>query len=115
MSVNTLKEKVEEYLELLKAIKQKTGDERTALAILQEVNKDVRMDRISFERGNGKDNGSPRNHTRMATKRQLSFLSKLGVEVPEGLTREQASAMLDKKLAADDAGESGGSTEHEWY
>ena len=67
MSVNTLKEKVEEYLELLKAIKQKTGDERTALAILQEVNKDVRMDRISFERGNGKDNGSPRNHTRMVT------------------------------------------------
>ena len=94
MSVNTLKEKVEEYLELLKEIKQKTGDERTALAILQEVNKDVRMDRISFERTN-KD---PWAGAKPASARQMNFLKKLGVEVPDVLTKEAASALIDEEL-----------------
>ncbi len=45
--------KVNEFLKLLGDIKSKTTDERTALAILQEVMKDMRAERIHEERTNG--------------------------------------------------------------
>jgi len=69
---------------LLEQIKDRTGDERTAVTILQEIARDRRTDRIRTERegrSNGK-NGDP------ATDRQKSFLKRLGVEFAGDITKK---------------------------
>ena len=47
MDVETLKERSEEYLELFNDLKLRTGDERSAQVILQEVGKDIRRSLLS--------------------------------------------------------------------
>jgi hypothetical protein len=46
-----MQSKLDEYMRLLEQIKQKTQDERTAVAVLQEVSKDRRSAEIREERG----------------------------------------------------------------
>ena len=88
---------VESYLKLYNDIKARTGDERTAMAILQEVNKDIRMAQIRAEResGNGKSNGDDQ----PASPRQKNYLKRLGVEIPAGLNKKRASELIDEAVA----------------
>jgi hypothetical protein len=87
----TVQDKLENYLDLYDKVRARTGDDRSALAILQEMNKDKRMAQIRAERnGNG---------DQPATDRQKGYLKKLGVEVPADLTKAQASALIDGALA----------------
>ena len=87
-----IREKLTGYLELLSEIKQKTGDEKTAVALLQEILKDVRMEQIRQERNfNG---NAP------ATAKQVSYLRSFGVAIPDGLTRQQASRLIENAKAA---------------
>ncbi len=85
-------QKVEEYLKLLGYIKNRVEDERTAVAILTELNKDRRMDLMRQERQ--QRNGKP------ASKKQLAYLKKLGVDIGEysNLTKAQASELIDQAL-----------------
>ena len=94
MESEIIKAKIEEYLKLLADIKAKTGDERTALSILQEVNKDLRMAQIRVDRENGNGNGDDR----PATDRQKDYLRKLGVKIPANVTKKQASSLIDEAL-----------------
>ena len=94
MDRKALDEKVAEYLELFQGIKQKVGDERIAVSILQEVNKDFRMAMIREER----NSGSQVESDFPATERQKSFLKKLGVRIPAKLTKKEASALIDEEL-----------------
>lgn len=48
-----LEERAKEYLKAFDSIKEWTHDERSAMAILQEVTKDIRMAQIREERANG--------------------------------------------------------------
>ena len=89
---------VESYLKLCNDIKAKTGDERTAMAILQEVNKDVRMAQIRAERENGNGNGNGNSDNQPASPRQKSYLKRLGVEIPAGLNKKRASELIDEAL-----------------
>lgn len=99
METKTLHERVKEYLELFQAIRQRTGDDRAAVAILQEVNKDIRMEQIRQERANGVEFGNGWNGgDEPATERQLSYLKNLGVQVDGKLTKKKASAMIDEEL-----------------
>ena len=82
---------LDHQLELLKTIKSFVPDEREALVILQEVNKDARMAQIRKEREH--EDGEA------ATNTQKNFLNRLGVEIPEKLTKEEASALIDEELA----------------
>jgi len=82
--------KLDKYLDLFEELKQKTGDEKTALSLLQEVSKDRRMEEIREEREN--KNSEP------ATTRQLMFMKKLGIEVPPGVTKKEASISIDEEL-----------------
>lgn len=83
--------KAEEYIVVFEGIKQRTGgDDILARSILQEVSKDRRMDEMKGERE--KRNGDS------ATTKQLEFLKKLGVEVPAGITKKQATTMIDTAL-----------------
>jgi hypothetical protein len=86
--------KLDEYLGLLETIRKKTGDERTAMTILQEISKDRRTEQIRMEREtrNGGRIGD------LATDRQRSFLKKLGIEFANDITKKQASFLIDHEL-----------------
>jgi hypothetical protein len=83
--------KAEKYLTLFEEIKKKAGgDERIAQAVLVEVTKDRRMEEMREERE--ARNGEP------ATPKQLDYLKNLGVPVSQGLTKKQASELIDEAL-----------------
>ena len=82
--------KVERYLDLHGEIARRTSDERLAQTVLVEVAKDRRMQEIREERE--LRNGEP------ATARQLEYLKRLGVEITPGLTKKQASILIDNAL-----------------
>ena len=90
-----IKAKVGGYLTLLKEIKGMVEDEATAVRLLSEVAKDVRMEQVRQERVNRK--------SRPATDKQIGWLRSRGVSVPRGLTVSQASAMIDEEMAREDA------------
>jgi hypothetical protein len=87
--------KLDEYLDLLEDIKEKTEDERTAMALLQEISKDRRTEKIRMER---ETKNSNRNNVDSATDRQKSFLKKLGIEFAKDITKKQASFLIDQEL-----------------
>ena len=82
--------KLDNYMELLEEIRQKTDDERTAVSLLQEVSKDRRMEAIREERE--AKNNVP------ATEKQKKFMKKLGIEFPETVTKQEASVLIDEEL-----------------
>ena len=83
--------KLENYLELLDKIREKTQDERVATVLLTEISKDIRMERIKQERE--MSNGDP------ATDKQRKFMKKLGIDFPETLTKQEASSLIDEELS----------------
>jgi len=83
----SIQAKVDQYLELLQQLKSKVSDEGAAVRILNEVAKDVRMEQIREEREGM--NGEP------ATMKQLQYLKTLGMQVSPGLTKRQASRLID--------------------
>ena len=60
-----------------KQIKQKTADERTAVALLQEISKDRRMEEMREER-------EAKNNI-LATEKQKKFMENLGIKYPKAL------------------------------
>ena len=86
--------RVEKYLSLFEEIRRRVSDDRIAQAILSEVAKDRRMEEMREERE--LRNGEP------ATTRQLQYLKNLGVEVTPGLTKKQASILIDNAVEKDD-------------
>lgn len=83
--------KIEEYLELIEAIRDKFDDPVTAMAVLQEIRKDARAEEIRRGRGFSSTGDLP------ATDAQIGYLKKLGGEVSEhGLTRNHASKMIEE-------------------
>ena len=81
--------RLDSYLELLSEIKAKVGDEATAARILTELAKDERMEQIREERAN---------RAEPATTKQLQFMKKLGVQVPTGVSKSEASRLIDEEL-----------------
>ncbi|MGD0572451.1 MAG: hypothetical protein ABSB11_05465 [Sedimentisphaerales bacterium] len=83
--------KISEYLELIEAIKEQVDDPATALAILPEIRKDMRA--AEMRQGN--------NHSSTAdlpaSEAQIAYIKNLGGHFPpQGLTRNQASRMIDE-------------------
>lgn len=82
--------KLDNYLELFEELKQKTGDERAALTLLQEVAKDRRMEEIRQEK-EGRNN-------QPATEKQKRFMDDLGIQYPKTVTKQEASVLIDEEL-----------------
>ena len=89
-----MQSKLEEYLKLLEQIKQRTTDERTAVALLQEVSKDRRSAEIREERET--KNGDTQD-SQPATEKQKQFMKKLGIKFPATVTKQEASLMIDEE------------------
>lgn len=95
MDENTIQQ-IQHYLELFEHIKSKgIGDDAVAVAVIQEVAKDRRMECVR----NDKQAAANGNGSEPATEKQREYLADLGVKVKPGLTKQEASAMLDKLLA----------------
>jgi hypothetical protein len=89
MEIKTIEERTSAYLNVFEAIHKRVGDERLAAMLLQEIAKDLRMDRMEKNgNGNGKD--------KPATEKQIAYLKSLGVEAKPGLTKREASLRIDQ-------------------
>jgi len=80
------------YLNLFEQIRTRVTDMPLALVILQEIGSDLRQQRIEeHERSNG---DGP------ATEKQLGYLRKLAIPIPENLTKREASRRIDEALGS---------------
>ena len=83
-------DKLGSYIELYDEIREKTESDSAAVAILQEMGKDRRSNQIREEKATV-------NHER-ATEKQKRFMKWLGISFPEGVTKKEASILLDREL-----------------
>jgi len=83
--------RVEAYLEIFERVKHETGSESAALGVLQEVAKDQRTEKI--REGRKMTNEEP------ATQKQRFLLVSRGVNIPQGLTKKEASTLIDDVLS----------------
>mgnify|MGYP006290253593 CR=1 FL=1 len=91
------RERFRVYTDALKELMAQVEDPRTAARILGEAAKDRRVHRMSMTRAVPRKVRAKRN--RPATDKQVAYLQHLEVPVPEGLTRDQASVLIDVELA----------------
>lgn len=102
MTNDFMQTKLDFYLDAYGAARDRVGDDLVAVAVMQEIAKDRRMVRISQERngsyGNGNGNGHDDNGSGdgPATKKQINYLKRLNVEFPEGISKKEASALIDE-------------------
>ena len=94
MADQSMLAKAEKYLDLFEEIRKRTGDAGLAETILVEAARDRRIEQMKEERAIR--NSEP------ATVRQLQFLESLRVDHEPGITKRQASMLIDEAV---DAGE----------
>jgi hypothetical protein len=87
---NNMNERVEDYVKLINELRERVGDDITARVILSEISRDRRTDEIRSEQE--AKNGQP------ATEKQVAFLKDLGVSVRKGITKREASELIDEAL-----------------
>ena len=90
---HTVQARLDVYMEAFEQIREKVGDDHIAAVLLQEIAKDNRMEQMRTER-----NGQPTSNL-PATDKQLAYLHRLGVEVPNQLTKQEASELIDQATA----------------
>ncbi len=84
--------RVEEYLEVYERVHTVVKSAEVVAAIIEQVGKDTRCGWLMASEGNGSNGGSEQ----PATEKQLGYLKSLGVEIPEGLTKKEASELIDQ-------------------
>jgi len=82
-----MKAKVDGYLWLFEEIKNRSGSETVALALLQEVAKDKRTEGMREA-----------NNSQPATTKQKRFMDDLGINYPKTITKKEASMLIDEEL-----------------
>ena len=94
------------YLETFNTLKGAVGDAQlageAAIAILHEAGKDARCEMMNAHgtterNGYKKGNGFGGDETEPASEKQIGFLKSLGVAIKPGLTKREASALIDGK------------------
>lgn len=85
-------DRLESYIELYDEIREKSESDSAAVAILQEIGKDRRSNQIREEKASV-------NHE-LATEKQKRFMKRLGIRFPAGVTKKEASVLLDEELKA---------------
>ncbi len=78
-------------MNILQELEGKVSDSDTAIAVLQEIAKDRRSDRINGQNQNGSG----------ATLKQKALLDKLNVVYDEEISKAEASRLLDQALQKD--------------
>jgi hypothetical protein len=86
----TIQARVDNYIDLFDAISEKTQEDATAIAILQEMSKDRRARQIRSEK-EGRNGDA-------ATGKQKRLMQQLGLDFPGDITRKKASALITAEL-----------------
>ncbi len=94
----TTQTKLDEYLELLAAAKERVADESVAMNLVQEIARDRRSDRIRTERQTTPQPSRGAMNSESASKKQIDWLLDLGVRIPQYCTRAQAHDLLTEAL-----------------
>lgn len=111
MDTETVNKLVDVYAEVFKRASKKTQSDEAAAVIIDQIGKHIRIQEMRLggnawsentRRGSDSDNGDV-----PATERQIAFLKQLGAEVPEGLTKRAASALIDETLAVENGNHNG--------
>lgn len=97
METDMIDDNLTRYMALYQRVLNRVGDERVAIAFVHELAKDARMERIQAERLGGSKNSSSGEEwdSVPATARQLALLRVLNIRVVDGLTKLQASNLID--------------------
>jgi len=88
------KEKVDGYVELYELLNGRVKNAEVVAAIIEQIGKDVRCELLMDGRANG--NGHSSGSDVPATEKQLGYLRSLGVEIPERLSKREASELIDQ-------------------
>ena len=89
--------RIDDYLEVYERANSVVKSAEITSAIIEQIGKDTRCEWLMNGRSNG--NGRPNGHgngDQAATEKQLGFLKKLKVEVPAGLSKGEASRLIDE-------------------
>ena len=104
-------EKVDFYCELFKAVYERVsrvcpeGARDVALKIVEEIAKDLRSERGSHTKAKGE--AKEEEAVELATKKQREALHKFGIkDIPENLSKQEASEILDKLVGFSKDGDS---------
>jgi len=68
------------------------------IAIYQEVNKDLRMDRISFEKLRGQATNYQKNAEEPATIKQRDAMDKFKIKYADNITKKEAHTLIGNKI-----------------
>ena len=93
-----MNESVEKYLELFEIVTARVGDGQVACEIVNQVGKDSRCAQMAGRPGRDGNTTVDGDET-PATSKQIGYLKRLGVVVPEGVTNYQASELIDQAMA----------------
>lgn len=97
-------ETLQRYLELFEQAKRRVDDPSIAAQLVEQVAKDRRV-AMMHDRTRDQPVGGRRESadTQPATPNQLGLLRRLDVDIPAGLTKQQASALIDEAKMRDAA------------
>ena len=93
MANSDFEDTINEYCDLFEKIKLRTARDEVAIAILNEIGKDTRMEKIEKKNDTGQ-----RSDSTPATPKQLNFLKKLGIDHYGNLSKKQASGLIEQGL-----------------
>ena len=87
---NEIQAKIDWYVDVFRNAKGKVRDENVASVIMNAVGEDVRVGAVKTPRveNSGGDG--------LATEKQRAFLERLGVTIPPGCSKEEASRLIDE-------------------
>ncbi|MCC6682817.1 MAG: hypothetical protein IT445_18105 [Phycisphaeraceae bacterium] len=92
MIIDEVQTNLDDYLEAYERIRERVKDEHVASMIFQELAKDARTSRINGQRSQPKLSSG----VQPITEKQKAFLAKLGVRDTEKMSKQEASALLDR-------------------
>lgn len=92
------KEKLEYYIEAYEHVLKRVRIDQVAINLVQEMARDMRTGLIQQERRNHA-HGSMQGQDVPATEKQRAFLERLGVSIPEPLSKHKASELIDEAQA----------------
>ena len=97
MEQQEIQTKIDLYTQVFNDAKERVGDE-AALAIIDQIGKHLRVAEIRTGNGLAATAVSHSGDDQPATSKQIAFMEQLGLDVPEGISKREASAMLDEAL-----------------
>ena len=87
-----MQNRMTEYVDLFEEVRGKVGDDQIAVALVEQVGKDSRTELLRANRAASSEDVDPT----AATRKQIGFLKRLGVEVPAGVSKQDASELIDQ-------------------